>query len=157
VTSEERKIIDQLDALVFKKEALQEIESLAKHLFKQLQTKPAAAFMRAELPLALFGKTLPHDIKSSNVYVIRPSVSSGLERHPNSHQRSLALAGEGVFELGTGSPQSHSIGNRATATAAERWVSIPPNIWHQAVAAGNYWTVVTFHTALDQEIINERQ
>ncbi|HUR46508.1 MAG TPA: hypothetical protein VMZ27_11585, partial [Candidatus Saccharimonadales bacterium] len=130
---------------------------LAKQLSEQLLAKPAAAFVRGEIPLALFGKSLPKDIHSSNVYVIRPAVSSGLERHPNSHQRSVALVGEGVFELGIDSPASHAIANKPASRVAERWASIPPNTWHQAIAGEDYWTVVTFHTAPDRDIINERK
>ena len=157
MTPNDLKITEQLDALVFQKDVLPEIESLATRLSDQLQASPDGAFVRAELPLALFGKSLPADIQSGNVYVIRPSVSSGLERHPNSHQRSMAFAGEGVFQLGIGSPASHTINIHSSSSAAERWVSIPPNTWHQAIASIDYWTVVTFHTASAPDIINERK
>ena len=69
----------------------------------------------------------------------------------------MSLVGEGVFELGLHAPTQHAIANRPTSTAADRWVSIPPNTWHQAIAGKNYWTVVSFHTAPDRDIINERK
>ena len=157
MTADELQIIQQLDALVFSKAALPAIELLAKQLTDQLHGKPTANFVRRELPLELFGASLPKEIGSSNVYVIRPSVSSGMERHPNSHQRSMSLAGEGVFELGIDQPAQFAIANKPLSTPAERWVNIPPNTWHQAIAGKTNWVVVTFHTAPDQDIINERK
>jgi len=38
----------------------------------------------------------------------------------------------------------------------KRWVSILPNIWHQAVVPDMNWTVVSFHTAPENELIEER-
>ncbi len=37
-----------------------------------------------------------------------------------------------------------------------RWVSIPPYTWHQAVAPKENWVVVSFHTAPEDELIEER-
>ncbi len=38
----------------------------------------------------------------------------------------------------------------------ERWISIPTNVWHQGVAPGENWVVVSFHTAARDELIEER-
>lgn len=37
-----------------------------------------------------------------------------------------------------------------------RWASIPLNVWHQAVVFHKNWVVVSFHTALTHELIEER-
>ena len=39
----------------------------------------------------------------------------------------------------------------------ERWISIPPNVWHQPVVATETdWVVVSFHTVPAEELIEER-
>jgi hypothetical protein len=52
--------------------------------------------------------------------------------------------------------ESHHLSSRATPDLAERWVSIPPNTWHQAVTGPDNWVVVSFHTAPERELIEER-
>jgi hypothetical protein len=38
-----------------------------------------------------------------------------------------------------------------------RWISIPRNVWHQVVVPeGRDWVVVSFHTVLPEELIEER-
>jgi hypothetical protein len=157
VTSDELAIISQLDTLIFRSEVLLEIQRIADELSQEIQAKPTAAYVRAELSLALFGVELPKGIKSSNVYVIRPGVSSGLERHPNSHQRSMSLAASGTFVLGSPEQrQRRAITCNKREELRSRWVSIPPDTWHEAIAGEEHWTVITFHTAPDKEIVNER-
>jgi hypothetical protein len=157
VTEEEFQLLTILDRLVRQPSALAAIKSLAADLMRQLQAKPAAAFRRADLPLSGYGPGLPDQIQSSNVYVIRPQVSSGIERHPNSHQRSMALEGEGLFALGPSDQRREQhIHGGSTAGIEQRWASIPPGTWHEAIAGDGLWTVVTFHTAADSAIINER-
>lgn len=157
MTGDELQLLSTLDSLVFQPDALATIEQLANELTQQLQSKPTAAFARAELAISLFGAALPAEAKSSNVYVIRPGVSSGIERHPNSHQHSMSLRGEGTFALGlAGERCEHRLQGKASGAIARRWVSIPPQTWHEAIAGSGLWTVVTFHTAPDREIINER-
>ena len=37
-----------------------------------------------------------------------------------------------------------------------RWLSIPVNVWHQAVVLNTDWVVVSFHTVPAEELIEER-
>src|SRR5262249_54465621 len=37
-----------------------------------------------------------------------------------------------------------------------RWISVPPNVWHQAVVPDQDWVVVSFHTVPAHELIEER-
>lgn len=154
---DEEQLLKNLDRLILQPRTRAHIEQLAGELARQLQCKPAAPFVRQELPLSLYGAGLAPEILSSNVYVIRPGVTSGKERHPNSHQRSMSLAGGGAFVIGLGeATQTHSIAALDRAGAEVRWVSIPPNTWHEAVAGEAAWTVVSFHTVADRDIVNER-
>ena len=43
------------------------------------------------------------------------------------------------------------------APLEQRWVSIPPNVWHRPVTAKDAdWVVVSFHTVPAEELIEER-
>ena len=37
----------------------------------------------------------------------------------------------------------------------DRWLSIPVNVWHRPVMGDGDWVVVSFHTAADDELIEE--
>ena len=37
-----------------------------------------------------------------------------------------------------------------------RWVSIPPNTWHQGVVPDANWAIVSFQTVPEDELIEER-
>jgi hypothetical protein len=43
-----------------------------------------------------------------------------------------------------------------SAPLEARWISIPPNVWHQGVVGPEDWAVVSFHTVLEHELIEER-
>jgi hypothetical protein len=51
---------------------------------------------------------------------------------------------------------SHRLRSDIQAPLSGRWVTIPANTWHQAVVRGGHWTVVSFHTALAEDLIEER-
>jgi hypothetical protein len=39
----------------------------------------------------------------------------------------------------------------------DRWLTIPENVWHRPVVAPRFdWIVVSFHTATDADLIEER-
>jgi hypothetical protein len=38
----------------------------------------------------------------------------------------------------------------------KKWISIPKNVWHQGVVGPENWVVVSFHTVLADELIEER-
>ena len=47
---------------------------------------------------------------------------------------------------------------KSTKNALEqKWISIPPNVWHQVVVPeGDDWVVVSFHTVPAEDLIEER-
>jgi hypothetical protein len=51
---------------------------------------------------------------------------------------------------------SHMLRSDQTAPMTERWISIPPYVWHQGVVPGKNWVVVSFQTAAEHELIEER-
>jgi len=99
------------------------------------------------IPLNLYGE-LPDGIRSSWLFHLRAGLSHPAERHPNSIQRMFAFDTPGWFDWWEGS----------------RWVSqllepggdglsIPANSWHRMPAQPNPWTVVSFHTAEAEALI----
>ena len=108
------------------------------------------------IPLAVFDRPLPDTIRSCWVFVIRAGAETGAERHPNSHQRSLSLAGRGEFQLRQGANwESHPLVSDAGAPPERRWVSIPPSTWHRLVVGAESWGMLSFHTVPAEDLIEE--
>jgi hypothetical protein len=108
----------------------------------------------ASVPLTTYSG-LPEDIRSSWVFVLRGGISTGAERHPNSRQRMISYRGTGDLQTWEdGRWRRNPLVSGAGAPAS---LSIPPNVWHRPVIpAGMDWTVISFHTAPDDELIEER-
>jgi ureidoglycolate hydrolase len=156
----ERAILDRLDELLRSKEVREQIMPIIERVRADLAQKPAAIMAWEPIPLTTCGAGLPPGIRSSWVFILRAGVSTGAERHPNSHQRMMSFDGSGDLQVRAGldSPwQSNVLTSDPGATLEQRWVSIPQNIWHQPVVAKEAdWVVVSFHTVPAEELIEER-
>jgi hypothetical protein len=108
------------------------------------------------LPLNAY-RSLPEEIASSWVFVLRANCSSGAERHPNSIQRMMSFGGSGDMRIWDGRRWvSHVMPSAAEAPLSQRWISIPRNVWHRPVMGSEDWVVLSFHTASDADLIEER-
>jgi len=161
-SSDERTILEGLDGLVRLKSVRETIDLLVERMRSRVPQAPHKNMDREPLPLSLFRDKLPSAIGSSWVFLMRAPAMTGAERHPNSHQRSMSYSGSGFFEVGD-SPdfkRGGGAGNLLTsgfdAPLETRWVSIPASIWHQAVVDDGEWVVVSFHTAAQSELAEER-
>ena len=109
-----------------------------------------------QVSLSVFGDSLPPEIKSCRVFALRAGLGSGIECHPNSHQRVLSLEGTGEIRVFDDSaPYSVSLRSDMGGPLELRWGSLQENIWHQPVAGVEDWVVLTFHTASEAELIDE--
>jgi hypothetical protein len=110
------------------------------------------------VPLALYGDSLPSEIRSSWVFLLREGSASGAERHPNSHQRVRSWRRSGDFQVRIGDRwESHFLENNFDVPLERQWASIPVNVWHQAVVGPvGHWIVLSFHTAAAEDLIEER-
>ena len=109
------------------------------------------------IPLEVYSGPLPSEIQSSWVFILRAGVTTGAERHPNSHQRMMSWRGQGYFQVHDGQRwQSHFMVSDRDAPLEDRWISIPPNVWHQGVVSAQDWVVVSFHTVPAADLIEER-
>lgn len=105
-------------------------------------------------PLALNSRELqlPAGIQSCWIFVLRANTVFGAERHPNSHQRTIALSGTALFEVlidGSWSPRPVSGAN------AEDAVSIPPSVWHRIKVGPQNFLSASFHTVPADQLIEE--
>jgi hypothetical protein len=152
---DEREILEALDAAV--RTAATTIEPLIIAVDSKLRDRPEDVLAWTPIPLDSYPNPLPDSIRSSWVFVLRAGVVTGAERHPNSHQRMMSYRGHGDFQTRPDdSWRSHFMSSGPSASLEERWISIPPNVWHQGIVGPEDWAVVSFHTVPEEELIEER-
>jgi hypothetical protein len=151
----EREILQLLDAAV--RSAAATIEPIVAAVDRKLQQNPVDVLAWEAIPLECYGTHLPDSIHSSWVFVLRANITTGAERHPNSHQRMMSFRGHGDFQTQpAGEWVSHHLRSDPSAPLEERWISIPRNVWHQGVVGPIDWAVVSFHAVSEHELIEER-
>jgi hypothetical protein len=154
----ERAILEVLDAAASAPRAASNLQQIGERVLASLARGPSAIEAWETVPLEVYGSgTLPDEIRSSWVFVLRRGVTTGAERHPHSRQRMVSLSGGGDFQVHDGNQwRSHFLVTDRSAPLEERWISIPPNTWHQGIVGEKDWLVVSFHTAASGELIEER-
>ena len=160
---EERAILQSLDGLLREKSVTESIDRIAARLLARTPAGSAKLMDREPVPLSVYGDKLPPVVRSSWVFLMRAPAVTGAERHPNSHQRSVAYRGTGFFEVsdspefeGEAEGASHLLSSGLDDPLETRWISIPVNLWHQAVVPEGEWIVVSFHTAAEKDLVEER-
>jgi len=169
MTREDRIVLETLDKVVRAADAQAQIWPIIARVRADLSSKPEKMMTWEPIPLVVYGKSLPAQIKSSWVFVLRAGANTGAERHPNSHQRMMSFAGTGDMQIGQAPPetkveqsaeiewQSNVLISDPGAPLEQRWISIPQNVWHRPVIPrGEDWVVVSFHTVPAEELIEER-
>jgi hypothetical protein len=153
----EKQTLTVLEQLVRRPAVLAGIDEIIVRLEGLLRADAGAQMAWETLPLSLFDPGLPETIRSSWVFILRGGAVTGAERHPNSHQRTLSYRGAGDLQTKEeGRWRSNTLVSDPRAPIEKRWVSIPVNTWHQVVVRGGDWTVVSFHTAPSEQLIEER-
>ena len=162
---EELKIVQILDTIVRQESVSAIIDSAVVRVQRKLAQDSGDLLAWEPIPLAAYDGRLPHMIHSSWVFVLRAQANTGAERHPNSHQRMMSYRGSGDLQIwtGEGRPSNEVRGWRSAplisdsdAPIENRWISIPPNTWHQAVVPEEDWVVISFHTVPEDELMEER-
>jgi hypothetical protein len=153
----EERILAALDRLVRRAAVRAWIEGAARRLERRLDADAAASMAWETMPQALCDTSLPSPIRSGWVFLLRACATTGAERHPNSHQRTLSYKGAGDLQtMENGRWRSHRLVSREAAPRRRKWASVPAGTWHQVVVGGRNWLVVSFHTAPAEELIEER-
>ena len=155
--NEEREVLQFLDAILKEKSVKRRINLIVKQVERKLARDDDALLAWEPIPMNTYGERLPSTIRSSWVFILRAEAETGAERHPNSHQRMMSYRGKGDLQISSDERwcSNHLISN-PDARIEERWVSIPPNVWHQAVVPQKNWVVVSYHTVPEHELIEER-
>ena len=158
MTAEERSRLELLDAALRSENVREHICAAVIRVREQLARRKDALMSWEPLPLDVFAMTLPPEIRSAWVFVLRAGADTGAERHPNSHQRMMSFEGSGDLQTGEpGNWQSNVLVSEPDAPMERRWISIPANVWHRPVIdASADWAVVSFHTVPAEELIEER-
>jgi hypothetical protein len=158
MTPEERSRLEAFDTALRSDNVREHIRSVVARVRERLARRKDALMSWEPFPLDVLGMTLPPEIRSAWVFVLRAGADTGAERHPNSHQRMMSFEGSG--DLQTGEPgkwESNVLVSDPDAPLEGRWISIPTNVWHRPVIdTGADWAVVSFHTVPAEELIEER-
>jgi hypothetical protein len=150
-------LLQTLNAALRRDSVATKLKPVVERLLTSLAANASAPMVWENVPLQIYGSDLPRQIRSSWVFILRAGATTGAERHPNSHQRMVSL--QGVGDLQTGRPgrwQSNLLVSDLCSSLEKGWVSVPPNVWHQAVVPNKDWVVVSFHTAPANELVEER-
>lgn len=158
MTPEERACLESIDTVLRSENVREQIRPIVGRVRAELDRRKEALMAWEPIPLTVFGRALPPEIRSAWVFVLRAGADTGAERHPNSRQRMMSFEGSG--DLQTGEPgewQSNVLVSDPERPLEQRWISIPPNVWHRPVVGRDAdWAVVSFHTVAPDELIEER-
>ncbi|MHC4599974.1 MAG: hypothetical protein ACYS47_13305 [Planctomycetota bacterium] len=153
----ERRILETLDAAVRAERVRTRIEAVVVRVEETLRQRPGEVLAWEPVPLDVYPPPLPEEIRSSWVFILRADTVTGAEKHSNSHQRMMAYRGRGDFQTRSRGPwRPHPLTDDREADIEDRWISIPPGVWHQAVVDSKNWVVVSFHTVPPGELEEER-
>jgi len=158
MTQEEHARLESIDALLRSETIRRQVLPIIERVHAELARKKEGLMTWEPIPLTVFGRALPAEIRSAWVFVLRAGANTGAERHPNSHQRMMTFEGSGDMQTGeAGQWQSNVLVSNRDAPLEQRWISIPQNVWHRPmVGADADWTVVSFHTVPAEELIEEK-
>ncbi len=154
--AKEIRVLEALERAVRTEPAEALIAEIVARVERSLEADPGASMAWEPIPLDVY-ESLPEGVRSSWVFILRARVVTGAERHPNSRQRMRSWRGGGDFQTRPGTEwQSHLLRSDPGAAVDEQWLSIPPNVWHQGVVGDQNWVVVSFQTASERDLIEER-
>jgi hypothetical protein len=158
MTSNEKSRLEELDRVLRSNKMRTQTTPIISRVHAQLARKSEAVMTWEPIPVELFGGALPPEIRSSWVFILRSGADTGAERRPNSHQRMMSIQGSGDMRTEQEARwQSNFLISDLAAPLEQRWISIPPNVWHRPVVGKDAdWVVVSFHTVPAEELIEER-
>jgi hypothetical protein len=152
----EKSILRSLEAAIRAPRSGAILQAAAEQVRAELAGNGSAQLAWRTIPLSSYDR-VPEEIASSWVFVLRAGCTTGAERHPNSIQRMYTYGGSGDMQLWNGKAwEPHPQTSRRDAPFVERWITIPQLAWHRPVMGAEDWVVVSFHTAAEDELIEER-
>src|SRR4029453_11755353 len=126
MTQEERSRLESIDTLLRAETVPEQIRPIVERVRAELARKKEAVMTWEPIPLTVFGRALPGEIRSAWVFVLRAGVDTGAERHPNSYQRMMTFAGSGDMQTGeAGEWESNVLIRNPEGPLEQRWFWIP--------------------------------
>jgi hypothetical protein len=108
------------------------------------------------LDIGIFGNSLPQELRSCRLSVMRAGAAYHVERHPNAVQYVYSLNNSGSISIFDGNNwRTTELTSNAADPLVSRWHIVPPNAWHQPVPGVNHWTVLGFHSVPSTELIDD--
>lgn len=92
---------------------------------------------------------LPKNIRSAWIFVLRRNIPSVAHHHPNSVQYTVMIEGKGNAIIGG----AHKELKLFDAQNEKTWLVIGKNTPHEFFPEGQDMVVISFHTCLDDELI----
>jgi len=149
-------VLTELAALLNDPLVKAELSPILARVEQALAANPLEPQSWEPVPLDVFGAALPGSIKSCWVFILRAGARFGAERHPNSHQRTIALRGSAVFEtLEDNTWLPRPIGASGGGEVSSQSVSIPTGTWHRIRIDPENFVSFSFHTVPAHELIEE--
>src|SRR5438552_19160805 len=99
-TQQEHSRPESIDAISRSETVRQQILPIIERGRAELAREKEALMTWEPIPLTVFGRALPTEIRSAWVFVLRAGANTGAERHPNSHQRMMTFEGSGDMQTG---------------------------------------------------------
>lgn len=148
-------VLSELSTLIASPAVTAKLAPIVARLEGSLRASPRLPQAWEPVPLDALD-ALPSSIKSCWIFVLRAGGVFGSEKHPNSHQRSIALKGSALFELYVdGVWSSHPIDSAGPSVGAKS-VSIPAGTWHRIkIGPQQNLASLSFHTVVASELIEE--
>src|SRR5947208_17048639 len=91
MTAEERSRLELLDAALQSGSVRDHIRSVVVRVSEALARKKDALMSWEPVPLHIFVRTLPPEIRSAWAFVLRAGADTAAERHANSHQPTMSF------------------------------------------------------------------
>ena len=151
---QEKNILENLDGLLKKRDIISFITPMINEIKKELNQKKVISITK-NIPTESFGNELPASINLCRLFILKANTKSKIERHTNSYQRTCTLYGEGDTKIFENNTWKSNVRKDSGSSIEDRWLSVPENTWHQPIALSDDWITITFHTASENEIIDE--
>lgn len=142
--------LPQLDDAVAELIARPAIHNLVDTLKQQLPDT-SEPFVWSAIDLQSITTTLPGEIRSCWIFVLKKNAGSGCHYHPNSIQHMVMIEGEGTSKVGSISRQMRRFREEG-CSLEDMWYVIPEGVPHEFFPEGKDVVVVSFHTCESDEL-----
>lgn len=142
--------LPQLNEAVAQLIVTPDFPGLVDNLKSQLQDSPEP-FVWSMIDLNSVATSLPDNIKSCWIFVLKKNVPSGCHFHPNSIQHMVTIEGAGTSDVGGTSREMRQFGEPGSSLD-DVWYVIPEGMPHEFFPRGTDVVVVSFHTCEPHEL-----